>query len=388
MKFQIRGVYSFFIVKNFMTLDIKNSIRGWFFSSDTLRTSIENGLMLNASIDLTNACNLNCAYCYIEEKNSVRKRRKSHELSLSESLRIIDELKACGVKTINIVGAGEPTIDEYFYEIVNYIYSQGLTTILFTNGAKLASSIEIIDFCYEHDVSVVVKYNSPSHKIQDMVAGKRGYSQKREEAIKLLIKKGFNKPFPTRLGIDMLSFKGNIKDIPAMHHWCRENNVYPICGDYIPTGRTEDGKFQGTPALQNDPLNNLNYVESLLQPIDNKERINLISLLSEIDQNYGIERSGCSAYFGGSICTQILGLYIDIQGNIWPCVARKKQEKNKFSDGLLGNVRKNISIKDIWLFNSYLIQLRKHFNGGCPYKPILVDPVVESKYDINHELSL
>src|ERR1041385_7062895 len=131
--------------------DIKNTIKGWYFDSSQISNSLDFGQMLNPSIDLTNACNLNCPYCYIEEKNSIRKKRRPNELTLEESLYVIDELKECGAQTINIVGAGEPTIDEHFYTIIEHIYSKGITTVLFTNGTKFTSDHQMLDFCFSHD---------------------------------------------------------------------------------------------------------------------------------------------------------------------------------------------------------------------------------------------
>ena len=37
----------------------------------------------------------------------------------------------------NIVGAGEPTIDPYFEDIIRFISGRGMTTVLFTNGIRL-----------------------------------------------------------------------------------------------------------------------------------------------------------------------------------------------------------------------------------------------------------
>ena len=47
--------------------------------------------MLNPMLDLSNPCNLNCPYCYIEDKNSPRKKRKPNELTLGETKKIIEE---------------------------------------------------------------------------------------------------------------------------------------------------------------------------------------------------------------------------------------------------------------------------------------------------------
>lgn len=359
--------------------NIKNSIKGWFFTSDEILQAITESTMLNPSIDLTNACNLNCPYCYIEEKNSTRKQRKPNELTYSETILLIDELASCGARTINMVGAGEPTVDENFEDIVRYIYTKGITTVLFTNGIMLAKRPLLIDFLYKHDVSIMLKYNAVSATIQDMVAGKKGYTEKRNKALELLIKAGFNNESPTRLGVDIISFRGNVTDIPKIHLWCRERNIYPIAGDYIPTGRTDNGIFTGEKSANNFSEIEVQKINKLLQPITTEERFWLITQLGLIDNKFGIQRDGCFAYFGGSICTQIMGLYIDIEGNIWPCIARKKSADNQLINGLLGNIRQRDSVKKIWQEDSYIRNLRITFNGGCPYKPKLTNEYANKK---------
>ena len=345
-----------------------NAIAGWDFSVEDLNAALRLERMLNPSIDLSNPCNLNCPYCFIEEKNSVRKVRKPHELSLDETLRAIDDFCEAGATTLNLVGAGEPTIDPHFRAVVQHAYDQGLTIILFTNGIVLASNAELIDFLYQRRVSVVVKLNSFSSDVQDLVAGRSGYAAKRDRALELLIDRSFTSHMPTRLGIDTMVFRGNVAELPAIHEWARRQNVFPIAADYIPTGRTEGGTFQGHAALQTLDLNIQSRASDLLEAISSEERTKLVADLASIDARLGIPRAQDYAYYGGGICTQILGLYIDIEGNIWPCVARKVSYRGGASAIPLGNVRQGDLPSKIWKNNEYMRHIRAQFSGGCPYK--------------------
>lgn len=351
--------------------DPKNSIAGWFFTYEEIACTLSDGLMINPSIDLSNPCNLNCPYCYIEEKNSTRKLRKPNELTFEETVSVIDDFYSCGAKTINIVGAGEPTIDPHFDSTIKFIAERGMSTVLFTNGIQFVNHPESLKFLYENNVSIVLKYNSNSSEVQDLVAGRRGYSQKRDMALEYLIDTGFTAHEPTRLGLDIIVFKGNVEEVKEIHRWCRTQNIFPIAGEFIPTGRTENGDFQGYKALEGFSENEREQIIRLLQPINHAQRTGLLKDLESIDKGFGIERPKEFAYFGGGICTQILGLYVDIEGNIWPCVARKQKSKNGFSDGLLGNVRNGDKSSQIWRDNYYMKQIRKSFSGGCPYKPLL-----------------
>jgi MoaA/NifB/PqqE/SkfB family radical SAM enzyme len=350
------------------TPDPRNTIAGWCFTAQEISDALSNGHMPNPSIDLSNPCNLNCPYCYVEEKNSRRKVRKPNELTFEETLAVIDDLAASRAKTINIVGAGEPTIDPHFNDVIEYIHKKGVWIVLFTNGIALANNPALVRHLYQCEVSVVLKMNSFSPEIQDLVSGREGYAKKRDSCLDLLLDSGFGSHEPTRIAADIMVFKGNLEEIPRIHGWCRANNVFPIAGEFIPTGRTEGGTFQGLGAISEFDEDRRQRIGELLQPISASERLWLAAQLAAIDKRHGIGRNSNFAYYGGGICTQILGLYIDIEGNIWPCVARKRREGSVLVGGLLGNVRRGDLPSRVWKEHPYMTELRRGFDGGCPYK--------------------
>lgn len=350
------------------TMDERNTIKGWDFYEEETTRAVKDKKMINPSLDLTNACNLNCPYCYKEEKDSKRKNRRANELSIEETCRVIKDFKKLGAKTVNIVGAGEPTIDPYFRDVINCIYENDMTSVLFTNGIAFESNDELIDFCYMRDVSVVLKCNSRSPLVQDLVCGRKGYSEKRDKALLHLMDAGFNDIVPTRLGLNTMVFKGNIEEIPAMHKWCRDNNVYPMAGEYIPSGRTAGGDFMGYESLKDFGCEEGQEISSLLMPISSRERSMLLSTIYEIDKSMEIERSEGFAYYGGGACTQTLGVYVDIQGDIWPCVAKMWKNGSRWIKAPFGNIRDGGNISDIWDSNRFMSDVRDNFDGSCMYK--------------------
>lgn len=358
--------------------DVRNTIAGWDFTPAKIWRALQTGAMLNPSIDLSNACNLNCLYCFIEEKNSSRKIRRPNELTLDETLFVIDDLVNAGAETINIVGAGEPTIDPHFRAVIEHIWGLARTAVVFTNGIALASNPELVHFLYTHGVSVILKWNSLRADVQDVVAGRSGYNAKRDRAMELLLDQGFSASLPTRLGIDAIVFRGNVSEVPNIHVWARRNNIFPITADYIPTGRTEHGTFQGFAALQLVEVLDQTQITELLAPPQAAERILLDRELRIIDQRYGIGRSGHYAYYGGGSCTQILGLYVDIAGNIWPCVARRMLWQDGISDAPLGNIRSGVLPSVVWGSHPYMKHIRQSFDGACPYKSPLPPSAADS----------
>ena len=348
----------------------KNTMKGWNFTSNDLENALKHKVMLNPSIDLTNACNLNCPYCYIEEKNSIRKKRRPDELTFDETIGVIDECAKLGAKTINLVGAGEPTIDAYFCDIVRYIFSKNMTTVLFTNGIKLMRSEKIVDFLFENDVTVVLKMNSFNADVQNLMAGKEGYHQQSMKVLKLLMDRGFNKTDPTRLSINCVACQGNVDELFEIHSFCRENTMYPMIGDFIPTGRTEAGEFVAQSAVSMLDSKKQELIRKILVPLTFEQKISVRNKITHFDISLGIPHSGCAAYYSGGTCTQILAVYVDIVGNVWPCVARSKRAGgfNDLTDGLLGNIRNGNSICTIWNTDPYLERIRAQYDGGCPYK--------------------
>ena len=302
---------------------ISNSISGWVFNEIDRKDAICGNKIINPSIDLSNACNLNCKYCYSENIESERKVVYDDELTFREIIKIIDAFAKAGSKSINIVGSGEPTIYPFFKEVVKKISERNIIPVVFTNGVIISSNYQLVEFLYKNNVSIVIKYNSSNSDIQDLLVGRTGYSIKRDKALECLIDFGFNSYNPTRLGFDVIVFNEVIDEIPGILRYCRRNNIFPIIADYIPSGRT----YNGVVADANngnclvDMLGNKSGVK--LMPPTNDQKYVLYNELKRIDEvEFGILHDEFPAYYSGIPCTQMLGLYVDIHGDIWPCVAK------------------------------------------------------------------
>ncbi len=345
---------------------LNNNIKGWYFSDEEIDLAISQKLLINPSIDLTNACNLNCTYCYIEDDNVCSKKKRPNELLLEERIKLIDDLVQAGAKTINIVGAGEPSLDFHFEEILKYISNKNLDIVLFTNGIEIVRSHSLLDFLWDNNVSVVLKFNSLSETIQDTIVGKKGYTNVRDNALELLIKKGFNSCFPTRLGLDIIAFTGILDELAQIHLKCRELNIFPIMSNFIPAGRTKNGEVNSSVLTKNDSTDIDTF--KLLQPLSSSQKAVLMREILKIDSSFDITQYSRCAYYGGAKCTQILGLYIDITGNIYPCVAKKMVKNKVLQNGLLGNFRNGDLPSKIWNSHSYLESIRNQYTGECLYK--------------------
>ena len=96
--------------------------------------SVPTFIPLVATIEITNACNFNCEFCYIHSKNS------SSFLSFSQIRSTIDYLSNKGLLYCVITG-GECMFHREFIDIYTYIKSKGILVTVFTNGSLINHDI-------------------------------------------------------------------------------------------------------------------------------------------------------------------------------------------------------------------------------------------------------
>lgn len=189
-----------------------------FFKKEIEECKAKNKLK-RISIAISLQCNLRCPYCYI---NAEKKRKK--EISFQEIIKLIDQAKNLGVKTVTITG-GEPLIYPKIKELVSYINKKKLISVIFTNSTNINE--DIAKFLFKNNVSIIPKLNSFDPKIQDILTGVKNSFEKMKKGIDILIKTGFNKTKPSRLGLETIICKLNLNQIPKLFRFCRKNNIYP-----------------------------------------------------------------------------------------------------------------------------------------------------------------
>ncbi len=290
-------------------------VQGLYYSNEEIKEATKKNLLLNLDLDLSNICNLMCTYC---DKTHISERhcKKDKELNLEESLNIIDQAKELGCKNIQIIGAGEPTLDPKFWKLLKYATKKDILVVLYTNGTRITK--EFAKKLFNLKTSVVLKYNSFNEEIQDTLVGVKGYHKKTTEALKNLVEAGFSKEVPTRLAIDCIATPLNYKDVFEIFKYCRKNNISPQISSLIPHGE----------ALE----------RNLVLPKDKYEKI--YKKAYEYDKKKGLYYKYQLPFLGGFQCRQVkYGLYVDIEGNVWECNAGELK---------LGNIRQK-PLKEMWL---------------------------------------
>ena len=326
--------------------DFGFTMKGWDFSSREVAEAVRGYRMLNPAMELgTNMCPWNCDFCFTESPNNPngRKQRLKDELPIERRLRLIDEAAELGCRSINFVGAGEPTIDPNFWDVLERMHLRRITPIVYTEGSLKLKSHKFAQKLFDLGATVVLKVNSLSNaEYQDRVLRgirpKAGiptfsYTAERKQALDTMIDIGFNLPTPTRLAFDCIICRENAAEIEEIHRFARERNIFVLFVNYLPSGRTKDGHTLA---------------------ISWEEQHSIFKRLAEIDEkDFRLEHATHFPYAGGVPCTiRGLGLFVTIRGDVFDCPGETIQ---------LGNVKEE-ALATVW---QKARSITENFDGGC-----------------------
>jgi wyosine [tRNA(Phe)-imidazoG37] synthetase (radical SAM superfamily) len=87
---------------------------------------------LSINLDLTTACNFACPHCVDSKIINVGK-----ILNTEDVKQTIDTLKSYGLKSVILIGGGEPTLHRDFEEIVRHLKNRDMQVGIVTNGSRL-----------------------------------------------------------------------------------------------------------------------------------------------------------------------------------------------------------------------------------------------------------
>ena len=102
------------------------------FTKEEIRDAVEKNHLLTLDLETSRVCNLKCVYCYAESG-----KKQENELELDELLNIIDQAEALGVRSITVIGGGEPMLHPNILDIIDYIAQKKIPQNLFTNGTVM-----------------------------------------------------------------------------------------------------------------------------------------------------------------------------------------------------------------------------------------------------------
>src|SRR3989344_567903 len=310
-----------------------NIVEGWHHPMREYIEAHRQGNLLKLVTHLSNTCNLSCPGCFVnrpdDDVNEKRKARRHDEMSFEDQKALLQEAKQMGVKTVDIVGAGEPTLDPHFEQFVDEVEKLEMDLVVFTHGATKTFQRENLVKYKNKPISFFIKlWSLDQNKMNQYVRGAlRNYAQMRDEAIQNLEELGFMQGKTvnidgkdrqnTRVGADVLVMKSNIDEIPDIFRFCRRKGIMPIIKTYIPQGPTkldhQNESFAGLSVEEQEKLK--------ADAVTPAEFDGLRKQIEKIDEEeFGNERLEVF-YPQGVFCTQSAGsLYITINGDILSCV--------------------------------------------------------------------
>ena len=202
-------------------------LKGMDFTLDEIKESRRKNGLLRIGLTIGRGgkerkCNADCPYCLENRDKCIP------PFSIEKINSITKEAKQLGAKTIAIIGYGEPLLPfrlEETFSVIESIKEKKLTPLLFTNG--LCITKEVSKELYKLGTTVITKLNSFDPLVQDYLTKRKDSLKNMREGLNILIETGFNKSFPTRLGLQTGIFHENLKDLPKLSKFCVEKNIYP-----------------------------------------------------------------------------------------------------------------------------------------------------------------
>jgi radical SAM protein with 4Fe4S-binding SPASM domain len=320
-------------------------LKGYMYGAEEAREARNLNRLLAIRLETNKSCNLHCRYCYAQSGEDSAKVADFNNLK-----RIILEAKELGIRSVVVIGGGEPTLYPNFRDLIDYIDSLGIIPVIFSNTVLMTE--ELAKFLYNHNASVMGKLDSFKPEIQDYLAGREGASEEIRKGLEHLQKAGFSnseRPGELRLGVSFVSNKMNLEEIESIWHFCRQNNIFPNMEILTPTGRA------------NDELE-----DQLLTAEEIKEyKLKLL----EIDRKYyGYDWLPYTPITASGCLQHLYSLYINIEGNVRPCAPTKLDEHPALRVGgeYPYNVNK-MSLREIYdsdLF-TYIRNIDKMLEGKC-----------------------
>ena len=199
--------------------------------------------------NFTNQCNLRCRHCY----QSAQARPGADELSLSEKLRIVDELGKGYVPMIAFAG-GEPTIHDDLIPVLQRCKRYGIHTTVATNGTTL--SLERVRALRDAGVRYVeISLDSTDPDKHDKFRGVKGMWSRTVQGIKNVAATEGIRP-----GLAMCVHQDNYDEVEDMIELAKKLGATCFAHfNFIPVGRGRDyATGDLTPEQREDLLRRLN----------------------------------------------------------------------------------------------------------------------------------
>ncbi len=226
----------------------------------------EDNYPVHLTVGLTSFCNHRCVFCYGDYETSNPHRNFS--IDSDRLLEILKESYECGLKSVSLVGTGEPLLHKDIVKIIYGIKAIGLDLAIYTNGAKLSKK-GIMDAVLDCCTWIRMSFNAATPEEHDKIHQVKGDFDIIVENVRQILKlrNERRQTFPT-VGAQFVAYEENYgsiykagklwKEVGADYFsikpmYRQEKNQYnpPVLEDYcvaeslmLKTLKLADNKFQ------------------------------------------------------------------------------------------------------------------------------------------------
>lgn len=288
---------------------------------------------LQATIEVTDKCNLRCQHCYLEASC-----KKSDLLSWKQISTLMDILKKNHVLSIELTG-GELFVHPNVSDIIEKACQDFAQVAILTNGTILPSKVLDILVAHKNKIIISVSIDSTDEKIHDKFRGVPGSFKKTCKNVKRMTSQGI------KVRISSSIFDENMWEIDKLADLSKELGAIAFVYNFVEDfGRGKDFNVNHG----NIGENNKEYRDYLNKIISDYEDI-----IPIIPSEYFLKISNNC----GALSNSIL---VGSNGEIRPCAMFPKSS-------IFGNILyediKDILSKDI--FKQILNLKPPHVDHGC-----------------------
>ncbi|MBF0466700.1 MAG: response regulator [Nitrospirae bacterium] len=346
--------------------DFGNYINGWNSTERELEDATKKGKLLYLNMDFGDGCTLNCPHCFTKEGAIDERGREPLAYDLLKEQ--ILEARKLGLKAVRILGRGEPTQwisgdwkgspekGADLIDFIKFLRNNDIIPLIFTRGQILGDD-SLIERFYggahgvrngdglarlfrDFDVSVFLGFSSLFPPINNEMVGRgerQNYDRTCRNAMRLLIKHGFNGENPTRMAVEAPITNLNIYYMLVRYVFFQMLNISPCSNVYMVTGRT------------------MTYRLGELSDPGQAAFVEMYCAITRFKQLMGI-KGKIGSYAGIKECHDVqFGMYLTLNGDIYPCPGYEGIHN------YVGSLRSN-SISEIWKNNPYAV----HPQSICP----------------------
>lgn len=175
--------------------------------------AVETRIPIDAKIELTHRCNLNCIHCYVNQSVNAQ----HMELTFSEWANILSDLKKAGALHLLITG-GEVCVRKDFIDIYVLAKKLGFIVTVYTNATLLTNEhISVFKEYPPYVVEVSLYGNTP--ETYKSVTGVENSYYRCIKGIELLVTNGI------RVKLKTMLLKNNISELEDMKKYAKDINV-------------------------------------------------------------------------------------------------------------------------------------------------------------------